>query len=472
MSAVPADRLERNPLMTEAGYETWLRLVQHPRAPRWNYVVGDRVRAEDLPHVDALRAAVAARRPAAGAVPPPELCEWILRLRATVGSFHERVPEGFELQRDWAHVPTMSREDLVVRIDRVVPVGEDLSRLIVYDTSGTSGHALVVPHHPRDVAQAHALMEFALARHGATLRTGPDAVAAINLGAQEAHTVVFATTFAVWDQAGFAKVNLHPQEWRSLDDARGFFAELAPQLLTGDPVGFAEAAAWEIDVRPKALVSTALALSAAAAARLRGRFGCPVIDWYSTTETGPLAYSCPLAHGLHVLPPDVFVEALDADGFPAAAGERGELTVTGGRNPFVPLLRYRTGDWGRLDPSPCPCGDPAPRIVDLEGRRPVFFRDASGGVINAVDVGRVLRRFPVLQHEVVQRADGSCDVALRFLPGERAELGALDTELRGLLGPGTALTVRVDETLAERSRLGKVLAYRSELPSADDADPS
>jgi hypothetical protein len=32
------------PLMTAAGYAMFLRLVQHPHAPRWNYVVGDRVR--------------------------------------------------------------------------------------------------------------------------------------------------------------------------------------------------------------------------------------------------------------------------------------------------------------------------------------------------------------------------------------------------------------------------------------------
>jgi phenylacetate-CoA ligase len=472
VSAIPADRLERNPLMTEAGYAALLRLVQHPHAPRWNYVVGDRVRAEDLPHVDALREAVAARRPAPGTVPPPELLAWVQGLRERSTCFHERLPDGFDLVRDWAHVPPMDREDLAARIDRVVPRGEDLSRLIVYDTSGNTGHAIVVPHHPRAVAQAHALMEFALRRHGVTLETGPERTAAINLGAQEAHTVVFATTFAVWNQSGFCKVNLHPQEWRSVEDARRFFADLAPQLLTGDPVGFAEAAAWGLPVRPRALVSTALALTPAAAQALRARFGCPVIDWYSTTETGPVAYSCPQGHGLHVLPPDLFVETLDADGFPVPPGARGELAVTGGRNPFVPLLRYRTGDEARLDPSPCPCGDPAPRIVDLEGRRPVFFRAASGAVVNAVDVGRVLRRFPVLQHEVLQRADGSCAVALRFLPGERADVDGIAAQLRALLGEAVPVDVKIDDTLAERSRRGKVVAYRTEAPPAGSGRPS
>ena len=77
--------------------------------------------------------------------------------------------------------------------------------------------------------------------------------------------------------------------------------------------------------------------------------------------------------------------------------------MTGGRNPFLPLLRYRTGDWGRLDDAPCACGDPMPRIVALEGRAPVLFRSAAGGSVNPVDVSGVLRAHPIVQHELVQQ---------------------------------------------------------------------
>jgi phenylacetate-CoA ligase len=420
------------------------------------------VRAEDLPQVDAYRERVGGGRPAGGAVPPPELIAWVRAMRERTLLFRERIPEGLDLERDWAHVPCTTREDVGVRPETLVPIDADLSRLIVYDTSGTTGHAIVVPHHPRAVAQCHALMELALGRHGVSLSFGPDRVACLNLGAQHTHTVVFATTFAVWNEAGFAKVNLHPGMWRGIDDARRFFDDLGPQFLTGDPVGFAELLAWEIPSRPAALVSTALALGSELRARLGARFACPVIDWYSTTETGPVAYGCPRGEGLHVLPPDVFVEVVDEDGRPLPAGESGEIAVTGGRNPYLPLLRYRTGDWGRIDGRPCSCGDPAPRIVDLEGRRPVFFRGAGGAPVNAVDVAHILRLFPVLQHEVVQRADGSCDVALRFLPGSTGRVDGIAERLRELLGPDLPLRVREDEDLGRRTKGGKVQPYRRE----------
>jgi phenylacetate-CoA ligase len=142
-----------------------------------------------------------------------------------------------------------------------------------------------------------------------------------------------------------------------------------------------------------------------------------------------------------------------------AEGKRGELAVTGGRNPFLPLLRYRTGDWGRLDFSPCACGDPMPRILQLEGRAPVLFRSAGGVDVNPVDISGVLRAYPIVQHELVQRADLSCELALRVL--ESFDLTDLERELRVLLGD-LRLVISHDPNLGDRT--GKVSPYRSELP--------
>jgi phenylacetate-CoA ligase len=117
--------------------------------------------------------------------------------------------------------------------------------------------------------------------------------------------------------------------------------------------------------------------------------------------------------------------------------------------------------------TPCSCGDPSPKILDLEGRAPVLFRAADGSVVNAIDVGRVLREFAVVQHEVVQRADGSCEVAYREAPGAAVASEALEARLRVLLGAGVPLSIHADERLGDRLAGGKVQPYRTEMPSEE-----
>lgn len=454
---VPPARRARNPLITDAGYRLLQRITQHPQAPKWNYEVGDRVTAADLLDVDRFRAALHAERGPASIGPPPGIHDWIRSMRDQVPLFREKLAEGFDLERDWAYVPTMNREDIAVRIDKIVPVGVDLSRMIVYDTSGTTGHAIVVPYHPVTMAQNHPLLEYVLSRYGASPRFDHDQVACINVGAQ-ASTVVFPMVFSVWNQAGFAKVNLHPRCWAEVEQAQRFFMDLGPQFITGDPVGFAEMIRWELPVRPSAMVSTAVALSAGLKARLEVRFGCPVIDYYSSTETGPIAYASPDGRGMSILPHDIYVEIVDAEGAPVPEGERGEIVVTGGRNPYLPLLRYRTGDYARFER--VPGGDERPRILDLEAREAVVFRATDGSAVSPVDVGRIIRLCPVVMHEFVQRADGTCELAIRPPSGVSVDDEGIKRRLEALFGGGCGVHVTIDQNLGESH---KVRPFRSEL---------
>jgi phenylacetate-CoA ligase len=188
-----------------------------------------------------------------------------------------------------------------------------------------------------------------------------------------------------------------------------------------------------------------------------------VIDLYSLTETGPIACWGPQGDGYRVLPNDIFVEALDPQGRQVPEGGRGEIAVTGGRNPFLPLLRYRTGDWGRIEHGQDKSGRPVVRIMDLEGRRPVLFRAADGGIVNPVDVSRVLREFPFVQHEFVQHADRSCELTVRPIPGTQPPGQEIAAALGTLFGPSIALAIHFDPSLGDRASGAKVTPYRSEL---------
>lgn len=440
------------------------RLRQHPDAPRWNHAAGDRLSAADRRALERFSEALSAKRGAQRSGPPSaEILARVRRLKPQVPRWR-RVLAGLSLPRDWERVEPMSREDVAVRVAELTPDNADLSRMIVYRTAGTTGHALLVPHAPRAVGAYLPMLELALRRHGVRPRFSADETALFLVGAQ-ARTVTYPSAFSYWAGGGFAKLNLNPGEWPAAGSAGRYFKDLAPALLTGDPISFAEMLRLGIRHRPAAMVTTAVGLSRGLKRRLTQAYRCPVIDWYSLTETGPLGYACPKSAAYHILPHDVYIELLDASGHVVAPGERGEVTVTGGRNPFLPLLRYRTGDWGRLDFARCPCGDPMPLLRELEGRAPVLFRRADGAVINPVDVSRILREFPLVQHEMLQRADGSINLVVRPVdPALGFPSTRVEESLEALFGKGVRIEVRLDKNLGDRAEGGKTLSFRSELP--------
>lgn len=458
-TSIPAEWRARSPLMTAEGWQNLQRLRQHPHAPRWNFETGDRLVEGDLAQIAAFRDALTLREalPSNATTPPEWMLDAIRLLRARSWFVEQQLPVGFDLSRDWVAVPTMSRDDLASRITEIVPHDlQDFSRLLAYDTSGTSGHAVVVPHEPRVLAKAHTFAEFALGRHGVSPKFTSSGVGCLNLCAQ-VNTYVFASVFNVWNQAGFVKANLHESDWAGgREAARVYLPELEAQLVTSDPISLAEAMRWKIALKPKAVLSTALSLDPELRREFEATFECPVLDWYSTTETGPIAFSAADGEGLEILPHDLFLEVLDPTGRPSPEGELGEVVVTCLRNGFLPLIRYRTGDHARLQRAP------TPRLTDLQGRAPVFFRAADGNIVSSVDVGRAMRLVATFaQHAFLQRADGSCEVAVRPVSGINVDLPRATAALEKLFGH--PVTIHLDEGLGED---GKVIPYRREEPAS------
>jgi phenylacetate-CoA ligase len=465
MSAIDAATRERHPLIGESGLRMLRRLREHPDAPRFNYATGDRLRAEDLPQLAAYRERIASERGPSAAAPSAQIVARAATWRETVPLYRRILPAGADLAREWQSLPTTSRADFARAPWEFVPDDQPLDRLVIYRTAGTTGHPISVPHHPIAIRCYEPLIEEALARHGVHPRFAADRVAAFLIGAQ-IRTYTYTAILHAWGGAGFAKLNIRPADWPREDSARRYVAEFSPALLTGDPISFAQMLRQDIDARPLALITTSVALSPGLREKLRARYRAPVIDWYSLVETGPIGYLCPRdANAYHLLPPDIHVEALRPDGSAAAAGERGEIAVTGGRNPFAPLLRYRTGDYGRIERGPCACGDPTPRLVELEGRSATLFRSGDGTPVSTVDLSRLLREHPLLLHEFVQHGDGRCELVIRPLPDARPDPARIEADLRGALGD-VPLAIRVDPELGDR-REGKVLAYRSELMLED-----
>jgi len=254
------------------------------------------------------------------------------------------------------------------------------------------------------------------------------------------------------DESGLAKINLPPDDWRDPADRARYLDALATEIYAGDPLSFAELAELPLRTRPRALLSVAMALSAALKQRLERHFECPVLDVYSLNEAGPIGVHEAAAGGYVLLQPMMYVEILDERGRPVGVGERGEVTLTGGFNFCLPLLRYRTGDHAALTFSA-----DGPVIVALAGRRPVRFRLANGEWINNIDVTYALQDLPLPQFGLQQRANGG--LVVRLSPAARALVERVRAALRALFGD---VEIDVEEIAAP----DKILQYTSDLDGA------
>jgi phenylacetate-CoA ligase len=132
---------------------------------------------------------------------------------------------------------------------------------------------------------------------------------------------------------------------------------------------------------------------------IEAALGCPVGVEYGCRDGGLVALECPEG-GLHIAAEGMCVEILDPD-----ADGRGEIVLTNLDSHAFPIIRYRTGDIGSLDPSPCPCGRGLPKLRGVEGRRTDFLVTPSGRVLHALSAIYILREMPaVREFRIVQEA--------------------------------------------------------------------
>ena len=444
---------ERYPNLTDHGRRMLDYLREHPHAPIYRNQSGHRLTAADLAHVREYERRVLdepftwdpTRRPdwLPGFV---DRCyRQVLRFRG-LGS----PPD------DLGDLPTCSRADLSRDVTRFVPDDVSVERLINFQTSGTTGHPLLLPSLPRVAASYLAFHKRALRRLGITLRHGRGEVGVVLVGWQR-KCFTYVSVTPTQDESGLAKINLHPDDWRDPDDRAPYLDDLAPEIYAGDPISFAVLAdlplALTDGTRPRALLSTSMDLSDGLRNRLETRFGCPVLDLYSLNEAGPVAVYDAELDGHVLLQPGMFVEILDPEGRLAPPGERGEVTLTGGFNDCLPLVRYRTGDHASLRQVRSDLV-----LFELDGRPPVRFRTADGTWINNIEVTHALKRHDLVQWTLHQGSDASLRL---HLVGRHAGRPVVEKALRELFGDLT-LQIEEDADLKDAAD-GKVVQYTSDL---------
>lgn len=106
-----------------------------------------------------------------------------------------------------------------------------------------------------------------------------------------------------------------------------------------------------------------------------------VYDFFGLSDIfGACAAMCDEKNGLHIAEDHILVETVDPKtGEVLEPGQTGELVYTTLRKQARPMIRFRTGDIGWFDKTPCPCGRTHGRI-HITGRKDDMF------IVSAVNV--------------------------------------------------------------------------------------
>lgn len=444
----------RLPGLSRHGRSMLRRLREHPSAPVFRDMSGHRLTAS-LRAWARLRQPWLLHAPVPADRPPAWVWPWLLSHRHDVAHW----PDAAALWQGWSRIRTTCRADLSSHLFSHVSQrhtrADQPGALLCFSTSGTTGHPLRVPSSPLAAAAYQVLHERALRLHGVRTQAGRGDVGVVLAGFQQ-RCFTYVSVNPLRGECGLVKLNLHPGEWRRAQDRAAYLDALAPELISGDPVSLSELATLGMTHRPRALLSTSMAMSEGLKARLSARFTCPVVDIYSMNEAGPIAAHVPEVDAFVLLQPGLYVEVLDDAGRVLPPGEWGEVTITGGINPCLPLLRYRTGDHARLVMTPL-----GPALRDLQGRPPVRFQHAQGHWVNNVELTQRLRRHDLLRFALHQHTDRSLTLRLQsHAPDAIALQAAVHHEVTSLLGQ---LPLRIEPLLAD----DKVRQYTSDLIPAD-----
>jgi phenylacetate-CoA ligase len=404
-------------------------------------------------------------------LPPPQLQALQLdRLRATVKRILDGQP--FAAQRltaagldapeqltslgDLARLPFTSKADLRARYPfGLLAVGRD-QLVRVHASSGTHGKPTVVGYTRADLENWTELMArcmtMAGVRPGMTLHNANGyGLFTGGLGFHQGGERIGATVVPV--SGGFTArqlLLLHDLGARVLISTPSYALAIAQAI--------AEAGVTGLNLELGLLGGEPW--TEAMREQIERALGITAVNFYGLSEMcGPgVAAECPARAGLHVQEDHFAVEVIDAGGRPAAPGAEGELVFTTLTKEAMPLLRYRTGDIGRLVTGTCGCGRTMARVTGLRGRLDDML------IVRGVNI------YPS-QVEHVLLSDGGAAPHYRLIverPGPLDEL-TLECEPADAAGDPALLRARLERLLRENLglRINVTVAKPGEIPRSE-----
>jgi len=346
---------------------------------------------------------------------------------------------------DFHRLPTLTKDQVIANFpDRMLASGRQLDDLIVSRSSGSSGKALDIAYDGEAVV-IYTLAGLRLYRMGFPYRP------------RQRQLYIYTSPYPIESLFGFFPLKFVP----TLAPIPEIIAEIRawrPDLLVCYPSHLKQIAQELSDddlahIRLSCISVNSEMSTQAERDELARRFGCPVLDEYSSEELTRIASQC--LHGTrHVFEDINYMESV-------TSGDSSLLVGTNLHNFAMPIIRYEQNDLGRIEDRPCACGWKFRHLVDLQGRRNDSFTLPSGRILSsgflldATYEVLLTYRTQVLDFCLIQRAADF--VELEVVPGDgwNSEISASITRrFEELLGHDVRFSVSPVE-VCTKTKSGK-----------------
>ena len=253
---------------------------------------------------------------------------------------------------------------------------------------------------------------------------------------------------------GLKRLGARPVHIGSISDyasAAESLRSCRPHTIVGIPYQIRRLALLAPDLRPANVLLSSDYLPSGTEALLQRQWHCQVFDHYGLTESGyGCAVECPHHEGAHIRHDELILEIVDpVSGAPLPPGNWGEIVLTTLHREAMPLLRYRTGDCGRLLTQPCACGSVLPRLDRVAGR--VCLLEETPNIYQLEDL---LSGIDSVLDFTARRISGGVDIRLLTLHPTAVE--AVRRELARLF-PDHEMSVHASDSLTVSLGKRKIL---------------
>ena len=329
----------------------------------------------------------------------------------TFGGFYQNLPENLSSLEELKNLPFTTPEMLATHSQSLLLTSQSqISRVISGATSGTTGPSKRIFYSEKDTANT---IGFFAAGISEMVQAGEKVLIAFP----------FSGAFSLGDLIERAVLSLDAVPLRlgsrkTYKEQCDYICQKRPDAYIGFPVTLLSVArmysATHSDAFPiKHALISGDACPEGVVEALEARLHSQTFPHYGSREmVMGGAITCPAHEGMHLRENHIIGEIIGPDLKPVPDGQWGELVITTIGMEAMPLIRYRTGDYTRFLPDPCPCQSITKRLDN------VSRGNGSNTTIEALD--STLFPLPTLVDYLAALQDNILQVTAHTLDGQTA----------------------------------------------------